>query len=118
MDAIELFGKFFEVKTQVHQLHHLTTSYAEHKALGKFYEQWDDLADSFIETYQGKYGRVAGNYDITTTNNVDATIYIMSAKDLVQKGLTIIDKSDIDMQNILADMIALCNHTEYLLTLK
>lgn len=37
-------------------IHHLTTdSYAQHVALGDFYDGLDDLADKFIEAYQGKY---------------------------------------------------------------
>lgn len=39
MTALELFTQFFEVKTQAHHLHHMTTSYAEHKALETFYEK-------------------------------------------------------------------------------
>ena len=37
-------------------IHHLTTdSYAQHIALGDFYDGLDDLSDKFIEAYQGKY---------------------------------------------------------------
>lgn len=37
-------------------IHHLgTESYAQHVALGDFYDGLDDLTDKFIEAYQGKY---------------------------------------------------------------
>jgi hypothetical protein len=40
-------------------IHHLTTdSYAQHVALGEFYEGIDDLADRFIEAYQGKKSKI------------------------------------------------------------
>lgn len=40
-------------------IHHLgTDSYAQHVALGEFYEGIDDLADKFIEAYQGKYSKI------------------------------------------------------------
>ena len=42
--------------TAAHFLHLSTKSYAEHKALGHFYEEILDLADSYAETYQGHYG--------------------------------------------------------------
>lgn len=42
--------------TAAHFLHLSTKSYAEHKALGHFYEDILELADSYAETYQGHYG--------------------------------------------------------------
>lgn len=115
MNDIQFVQFLFEVRVQAHHLHHITESYAEHKALGKFYEHWDDLLDTFIETYQGKYGRVKGMGRIVF-DNTNAKIIIEDAKKkLLSPPIT---EQDIDMQNIIADMIALCNHTLYLLTLK
>lgn len=48
-------------QTQVHIFHLQTGSYAEHKALQKYYEGIDDLADSLIEAYQGEFG-ILENY--------------------------------------------------------
>lgn len=42
-------------QTQVHIFHLQTKSYAEHKALQKYYEGIDALVDGLIESYQGKY---------------------------------------------------------------
>lgn len=40
-------------------IHHLgTDSYAQHVALGDFYDGLDDLSDKFIEAYQGKYSKI------------------------------------------------------------
>ena len=40
-------------------IHHLgTDSYSQHMALGDFYDGIDDLADKFIEAYQGKYSKI------------------------------------------------------------
>ena len=40
-------------------IHHFTTdSYAQHVALSEFYEGIDDLADRFIEAYQGKKSKI------------------------------------------------------------
>ena len=43
-------------QTNAHILHLQSRSYAEHKALESYYEGIDDLIDSFVEAYQGKYG--------------------------------------------------------------
>jgi len=42
-------------QTQVHIFHLQTKSYAEHKALQKYYEGIDGIVDGLIESYQGKY---------------------------------------------------------------
>ena len=41
--------------TNTHILHWQTKSYAEHKALGTFYEELPDLVDSLVESIQGRY---------------------------------------------------------------
>jgi len=41
--------------TNTHILHWQSKSYAEHKALGTFYEELPDLVDSLVEAIQGRY---------------------------------------------------------------
>ena len=41
--------------TNTHILHWQSKSYAEHKALGKFYEKLPDLLDKLVEAIQGRY---------------------------------------------------------------
>ena len=115
MKPIEFITFLFEMRVQIHHLHHITASYAEHKALGKFYEAWDGLLDTFIETYQGKYGLVVGS-GLVKFDSSNAVSCIEYAKEELNKAP--IDISDNDLQNIIADMIGLCNHTLYLLSLK
>ena len=115
MKPIEFVTFLFEIKTQIHHLHHITNSYAEHKALGKFYENWDELADTFIETYQGKYGNIVGS-GLIKFDNENAVIVINNAKKILDKAPIL--EGDKDLQNIVADLLQLCNHTLYLLTLK
>ena len=55
-DFCEMVCQLLHSQTQVHIFHLGTNSYAEHKALQKYYEGIDELVDSLIESYQGKYG--------------------------------------------------------------
>ena len=48
----------FAARNQAHLEHWNTKSYAEHVALGDFYDKIIDLVDSFVECYQGKFGLV------------------------------------------------------------
>lgn len=60
---IEKFiSTLFASRTQAHIYHLQTKSYAEHKALQKYYEGIIDLIDGIAEAYQGKHGIIT-NYE-------------------------------------------------------
>lgn len=56
--AAEFFAVLLHSATIGHMLHLQTRSYAQHMALGSFYEAMPDLVDSLVESYQGVYGIV------------------------------------------------------------
>ena len=114
---IKIIERFFAVRDCIHLIHLNTISYSEHKALGKFYDNWIELADTFIETYQGKYSRIAGGINITASTDEDAVKYLKDLYLFVTNDVKV-DVSDNDLKNILADMQQLINQTLYLLTLK
>lgn len=107
------------------KIHHWQTkSFAEHKALGKAYDDMTDLIDTFIETLMGKYGRVKSesgftiklvNYDdLATEEFVDK--YIKYLIDEVPMGLD--TEKDTDLLNIRDEMLGALNKLKYLLTLQ
>ena len=120
MKNIEVLNKMLEARDCMHLVHWNTTSYAEHKALGKFYDGWLDLVDSFVETYSGRYGRIAGEVNIKVDSDYNAVEYLTELRHFVQMDAPTIfaPTLDADLSNILADMLCLVNHTLYLLTLK
>ena len=59
-DFTEMMSLLLHSQTQVHTFHLQTESYAEHKALQKYYEGIDDLVDGLVESFQGKYGILKG----------------------------------------------------------
>lgn len=114
-------AKLFEARDQIHLIHLNTTSYAEHKALDSFYTEWLSLVDLFIETYQGKYGKIGGVLNLLSINaGVNARTYLVELMTYLNDDMAnIIDpKIDSDLENIIADMKQLVNQTLYLLTLK
>jgi hypothetical protein len=44
--------------TNAHLMHWSTTSYSQHKTLGKFYEDIIELTDQLAEAYFGCYGQI------------------------------------------------------------
>ena len=58
MKAADFVGMLFLARDVTHSVHLNTRSYSKHKALQKFYDGIIDLADTFSEAYQGKYGLI------------------------------------------------------------
>jgi hypothetical protein len=55
----------FASREQAHIFHLQTTSYAAHKALQGYYEDIVGLVDTYVESYQGRYGILKG-YTLAT----------------------------------------------------
>lgn len=116
MKPSEFISFLHETKVQVHHLHHITSSYSTHVALGSFYEAWDDYLDDLIEKFQGKYGNVTGDFKLSFSSELSPIPFISSVKRKLMDAP--INKSeDVDLDNVIADMIGLCNKTIYLLKL-
>jgi hypothetical protein len=103
--------------TIAHILHLQTTSYAEHKALGKFYPKIIELADSFAESYQGKFDTRIKGYTDEFHAVQEATPYIESILDFVSESREHLPQ-DTELQNIVDEIADLINSTLYLLSLK
>jgi hypothetical protein len=58
MKCADFVGMLFLARDVTHSVHLNTRSYSKHKALQKFYDGIIDLADTFAEAYQGKYGLI------------------------------------------------------------
>lgn len=52
----ELISRVFATRNQAHLEHWKTSSYAQHVALGDFYDSLIDHMDTFVEAYQGNFG--------------------------------------------------------------
>ena len=111
-----LMGCALHAVTLARVLHWSTLSYAEHKALAKFYDGLTDLADSYAESYMGLYGRFGYITAKTETYNNGAALveYVQESIAQLREQLP----ADTELSNILDEMSALADKTAYLLTLK
>jgi len=55
----ELVARCFAARTTAHFAHLATASYAQHMALGSFYDDIASNADEFVESYMGIYGQLS-----------------------------------------------------------
>lgn len=100
--------------TNTHLLHWTTKSYAEHQALGTFYEELPDLVDSLAEKIMGKYGATPtfkGGYYAQAANG---KAELEELKEYVQIQRTKLPQ-DSEIQNEVDNIANLINQTLYLL---
>lgn len=95
-------------------IHHLTTdSYSQHVALGDFYDGLDDLADKFIEAYQGKKSKIffAEKALFLGENGLELVQYIGNEIATYRKmpGFP----QDSELQNIIDELADLVDSTLY-----
>jgi hypothetical protein len=122
---MNLISTFLCLQCQLRVWHWQTTSYAEHKALGKLYESLDSLVDDFVETFSGSAGGVPKAKEAFRTEciNHPGTDGIMSWMDekiawLNNEVPAQVGESRSDLLNIRDEMVAAINKTKYLLRLK
>lgn len=94
-----------------HMLHLKTDSYAAHIALGDYYEGMDDLIDSWIEAYQGKFG-IIESYINNFEDHDNPLEYMIELNDYVTRIRKLLP-GDTELQNIIDEMAALIDSTVY-----
>ena len=122
-ESCPCIARLMELQQSVHLAHWATTSYAEHKALNKLYDDLDGLIDTFVETLIGIKGRgvLSG---ISTLKVYGAAggehVKILNELETLIRGelKSYIDPKEDGLLNIQADMLNLVTHIKYLLTLK
>lgn len=91
-------------------------SYAAHMALGSFYEEIIDLADSLTEMYQGRNGVIAeipylrNSFDMTEK---PANVLKSILKTLEDSRYTAVSKEETSMQNEIDTIVGLFLSTIY-----
>ena len=80
VDSNQTFtNALFHSVVQIYIYHLQTKSFSRHKSLENFYKKIDKLLDTYIETFQGKYGiftkYTATDYDNNSTNCTIIYIY-------------------------------------------
>ena len=109
--AGQFFGNLMAIRQNAHILHLGSKSYAEHKALGGFYEDLIELADTLIETYQGQYGLVT--IEQTVNKEKEALSFLSKAADEFLQAHEIFNEKDTHLHNILDEIVALTFQTHY-----
>ena len=98
-----------------HREHLKTNRYAQHEALGSFYEGIICVADTLAEAYQGRNG-LMGDIPILTNDrpNSDIVKVLEYHLAMIEKMRNeAVDKSDAPLQSIVDDVVAVYLSTLY-----
>lgn len=99
-------------RTSAHLMHLQTKSFAQHMALGSFYDEIGDLVDSFVEAYQGLHGVIDSYPSGYTAPSKEPVTELQSLSDTVKsmrKGLV----TESQLQNIIDEIASLIDSTIY-----
>lgn len=118
--AEELICELLEAAMQAKIFHWQTSSYAEHQALGAFYDGVSDLTDTLVEAYQGKFGRVMSGHELEIKPyTMDAPLaFVSEFCAFLRTEARIAVMGDSALNNILDEILGLAEKTQYLLTFK
>ena len=113
-EAAEFVQTLLHAVTNTHILHWQSKSYAEHQALGAFYEELPDLVDSLAEKIMGKYDITFEFKNSYYTPAKTGKEELESLKDYVMEERKEIPQ-DSEIQNEVDNIANLINQTLYLL---
>jgi len=103
---------------QLHLLHWQSTSYAEHKALGKLYEYVQDFKDGLVEKIMGYTGKRPGAYKIEPLGGANATSVVSELMNFASSLKEYGEKNAYhDVCNLADSLSGEAAKTRYLLTL-
>jgi DNA-binding ferritin-like protein len=109
----ELVAKIFKTRNQAHLSHWKTKSFAEHEALGSFYDELIDKLDGLVEACQGSKG-IIGHVDLSCKDeSVDIIKCLTDDANFISKNRSKIAHGVPALENILDEIVALYLTTLY-----
>lgn len=105
----KLIDKVFQARNATHVRHWTTDSYAQHKALGHFYEDVIESIDKFIESYQGNFGQL----ESAAQQNKDVAELLRNDLKWLTENRSEIAKNVPALENLLDELAAIYMRTLY-----
>jgi hypothetical protein len=114
-----LITKLMYLQNQFKIFHWQTFSYAQHEAFSQLYDSLSDKIDTFVETYQGIYGRLDFEGEMFAFSNLRGSDFQSMLVDQAEtlKSYEIYFSGNSDLLNIRDEILASLHKTQYLLSL-
>lgn len=97
--------------TNTQQQHWKTRSYAQHQALGEFYDNFADKLDELVESYQGREGLIVIP-EMSFHKEADPVVMIKTMRRFLDENRDIMC-SYREIQNQIDEIIGIMNKTLY-----
>ena len=110
-DIKDFVTLLFEIEYVSHIKHLQTQSFAQHMALGGLYEGIVGHRDSYIESYQGKYGIINGYKVVSPREDMDILSYLKACTTKIEAYREKV--TDGYLQQIIDDILELIYSTTY-----
>lgn len=109
----DLVARVFRTRNQAHLAHWKTKSYAEHQALGSFYDGLIDTIDKLVEACQGSKG-IIGHVDLSCKDeSVDIIKNLTDDANWISKNRSKIAHGVPALENIVDELVGLYLSTLY-----
>jgi len=109
----ELVSRIFKTRNQAHLSHWKTKSYAEHQALGGFYDDVIDALDKLVEATQGSKG-IIGHVDMSYKDeSVEMIKCLTEDANWISKNRSKIASGVPALENIVDEIVAVYLSTIY-----
>lgn len=113
----ELIATLFLARDIAHKAHLSTGSYAQHIALGDFYDSIIDLADKLTEAYQGRTDQLVEIPLMDDESTGEIVADLKKYQDYIEANrYQAVKKEDTPIQNIIDEIVGLFLSTRYKLT--
>lgn len=113
MSCAAFVSHTFAVRTAAHLAHLTSTSYAQHMALGEFYEGVIPLIDKFAEVYTGYEQEIPRYPRVATLDYDDPLELVEDYLTLTRQEMKGSAKNSQALLNILAEIEELADQTAY-----
>lgn len=111
MSCPDFIAKSFAVRTAAHLRHLAAPTYAQHIALGDFYEALTDLVDAYAEIYQGVAGQIKNYPNVIPPH--DEPIKLLGNYLELVLAEQVEDRDGQALMNVLAEIEALTARSLY-----
>ena len=87
----QLIERMFALRDAAHIEHWKTDSYAQHMALGDFYEEVIDLTDKYVEAHQGTFGIIETESKDVSKLISDEIIWLNDNREAIAQGVSALE---------------------------
>lgn len=96
----ELAARVFQARDVAHRAHWRTQSYAQHMALGSFYDDVIEHIDAIVEAYQGEHGLI-GDFSVAVPKVGNLVDYLKREAEWIAENRAAISKGCTMIQNLI-----------------